>query len=136
MQKIEGVVLLEIRRGDVWQVDFRTGYGSVQGGIRPAVIVQNNVGNFHSNTLLVVPFTTQKKTCIPTHRTIASSGSNGLSRDSILLAEQIMTIDKRQLMYKRGQLSFQEILDVNEAICISLDILHQYLHVQGYSKAG
>lgn len=82
-----------VYRGEVYLVDFGIGYGSEQGGIRPAVIMQNNKGNLHSLTTIVVPITSkQTKACIPTHVKVKC---DCLIKKSIALTEQIVTIDKK-----------------------------------------
>lgn len=108
------------RRGDLYMADL--GYGAVgfngshvQGGIRPVVLLQNNVGNFFSPTLVVVPITSQtlKKPSMPTHRYI--SQTQGLRTDGIALGEQITTIDKRQCMKYLGRLSREETDGIKDA---------------------
>lgn len=97
---------MKVEMFDVIQVDFGESFGSEQGGIRPAVIVQNNKGNKYSPTVLVVPMTSGiKKINLPTHNIMHKTKSNGLDTDSTLLGEQTTAIDKRRILYKRGFLS-------------------------------
>ena len=96
---------MKIEMFDVIQVDLGRSFGSEQGGIRPAVIVQNNKGNKFSPTVLVIPMTSEiKKVNIPTHNIMHKTKFNGLDEDSMLLGEQTTVIDKRRILYKRGSL--------------------------------
>lgn len=97
---------MKVEMFDVVQVDLGESFGSEQGGIRPAVIVQNNKGNKYSPTVLVVPMTSGiKKINMPTHNVMHKTKLNGLDTDSMLLGEQTTAIDKRRILYKRGFLS-------------------------------
>lgn len=94
---------------DVIQVDLGTAIGSEQGNERPAVIIQNDVGNAHSPTILIIPMTTEvKRLYLPTHQIIHKNKKNGLDIDSMLLGEQTRVIDKRRIKYRRGILSSEE----------------------------
>lgn len=96
---------MKIEMFDVIQVDLGRSFGSEQGGIRPAVIVQNNKGNKFSPTVLVIPMTSEiKKVNMPTHNIMHKTKFNGLDEDSMLLGEQTTVIDKRRILYKRGSL--------------------------------
>lgn len=96
---------MKIEMFDVIQVDLGRSFGSEQGGIRPAVIVQNNKGNKFSPTVLVIPMTSEiKKVNIPTHNIMHKTKFNGLDEDSMLLGEQTTVIDKKRILYKRGSL--------------------------------
>ena len=96
---------MKIEMFDVIQVDLGRSFGSEQGGIRPAVIVQNNKGNKFSPTVLVIPMTSEiKKVNMPTHNIMQKTKFNGLDEDSMLLGEQTTVIDKRRILYKRGSL--------------------------------
>ena len=97
---------MDIKMFDVIQVDFGESYGSEQGGVRPAVVVQNNIGNKYSPTVLVIPLTKElKKLNMPTHSIIQKSAINGLDVDSMLVGEQTTAIDKKRIQYKRGALN-------------------------------
>ncbi len=97
---------MKIEMFDVIQVDLGESFGSEQGGIRPAVIVQNNKGNKFSPTVLIVPLTSEiKKINMPTHNVVHKTKLNGLDADSMLLGEQTTAIDKKRILYKRGSLS-------------------------------
>ena len=96
---------MKIEMFDVIQVDLGRSFGSEQGGIRPAVIVQNNKGNKCSPTVLVIPMTSEiKKVNMPTHNIMHKTKFNGLDEDSMLLGEQTTVIDKKRILYKRGSL--------------------------------
>lgn len=97
---------MKIEMFDVIQVDLGESFGSEQGGIRPAIIVQNNKGNKFSPTVLIVPLTSEiKKINMPTHNVVHKTKLNGLDADSMLLGEQTTAIDKKRILYKRGSLS-------------------------------
>lgn len=110
------------RRGEVYLANLGFGYGSEQGGIRPVVVLQNNIGNIYCPTLIVAPLTSKisKKTNQPTHYQISGNGRN--IRPSTVLLEQITTIDKRRIMEYRGRLSCGDMDDMKECIFISLGI--------------
>ena len=96
---------MKIEMFDVIQVDLGESFGSEQGGKRPAVIEQNNIGNKYSPTVLIVPMTSEiKKVNMPTHNVMYRTKLNGLDTDSMLLGEQTTAIDKRRILYKRGKL--------------------------------
>lgn len=111
-----------IKRGDIFYADLRPVVGSEQGGIRPVLIIQNDIGNKHSPTVICAAITSRmNKAKLPTHIEINAS-SYDLVRDSVILLEQLRTIDKRRLKDKVCHLD-QEILDqVNQALKISLEL--------------
>lgn len=111
-----------IKRGDIFYADLRPVVGSEQGGIRPVLIIQNDIGNKHSPTVICAAITSRiNKAKLPTHIEIDAS-SYDLVRDSVILLEQLRTIDKRRLKDKVCHLD-QEILDqVNQALKISLEL--------------
>lgn len=109
-----------IMRGDLFSACLDPVVGSEQGGIRPVLVVQNNVGNRYSPTVIVLAITGQiNKTRLPTHVPVAAMGT-GLQKDSIILAEQIRTLDKRRLREKIGVLQPDVMQKVSEAMMISL----------------
>lgn len=109
----------DIKRGELYYADLSPVIGSEQGGVRPVLIVQNDVGNKYSPTVIVAAITSQiNKAKIPTH--IELSTSYGLSKDSVLLLEQIRTLDKRRLKDKIGTLDDRCMQNVNQALLISL----------------
>lgn len=112
---------MDIKRGDVFFADLTPVIGSEQDGIRPVLIVQNNIGNKYSPTVIVVAITTRKKHDIPTHIPIEGKRF-GLPKNSVILVEQIRTIDKSRLREKIGTLDFETMEKVKEAIKVSLSI--------------
>lgn len=117
-----------IKRGDLYFVDLPTGVGSEQSGKRPVVIIQNNIGNKYSPTVIVAYLTAQiTKKKIPTHVEIKAS-STGIARDSVVLGEQVRTIDKSRLSKKIGELTEYEMAEINTAVMISMG-LHKELAV-------
>lgn len=111
-----------IRRGDIFYADLSPVVGSEQGGTRPVLIVQNDTGNKHSPTVIAAAITSQTgKARLPTHINIV--GSNvGLSKDSVILLEQIRTIDKRRLREHMGRLDDKYMSLVNDAIAVSFGL--------------
>lgn len=112
-----------IRRGDMFYADLSPVVGSEQGGIRPVIIVQNDVGNMHSPTVIAAAITSQKgKSKLPTHIEI-NSKRNGLKADSIVLAEQIRTIDKSRLKEKIGHVEDESVMNkINNALGVSFGL--------------
>ena len=111
-----------IKRGDVWIADLPTNaIGSVQKGERPVLIMQNSMGNIHSETVIVVCITSKiKKMELPVHIELLE---DFLPQDSIVLGEQIMTISKEQLISKLGRISMENQKKVDEIVKISLELL-------------
>lgn len=109
-------------RGDVYLIDFEPHIGSEQGGIRPAVVLQNNIGNIYCPTLIVAPITSRsfKKSCLPTHYIIKDSKNVGCF--GIVLLEQIKTIDKCRVYKYLGSFSDKEMIEIEKTINISLDL--------------
>ena len=108
-----------VNRGDVYYANLSPSQGSEQGGSRPVIIVQNNLGNKHAPTTIVVPLTSRlAKKPLPTHIEVGTSC--GLLCESVALCEQIRTIDKKRLKEKIGELPIIEMTKVNEALLISL----------------
>ena len=111
-----------VRRGDIFYADLSPVVGSEQGGTRPVLIVQNNMGNKHSPTVIAAAITSQiNKAKMPTHIEL-DANEYGLSKDSVVLAEQIRTIDKRRLKEKIGHLDGELMNKVNEALEISFGL--------------
>lgn len=109
-----------VKRGDIYYADLSPVVGSEQGGMRPVLIVQNDTGNKHSPTVIAAAITSQTgKARLPTHIELAA-GSVGLSRDSVVLLEQIRTIDKSRLRERMGRLDDGTMNRVDNAIAISL----------------
>ena len=111
-----------VKRGDIFYADLSPVVGSEQGGTRPVLIVQNDTGNRHSPTVIAAAITSQTgKARLPTHINIAG-GSVGLSMDSVILLEQIRTIDKRRLREHIRRLGEEQMLQVNNAIAVSFGL--------------
>ena len=113
---------MEVVRGEIYYADLSPVVGSEQGGVRPVLIVQNNIGNKYSPTVIVAAITSQiNKAKIPTHIELAST--YGLTKDSVLLLEQIRTLDKRRLKERIGELSTTMMYKVEKALLISLGVV-------------
>ena len=111
-----------VKRGDIFYADLSPVVGSEQGGTRPVLIIQNDTGNRHSPTVIDAAITSQTgKARLPTHIDIAG-GSVGLSKDSIVLLEQVRTIDKRRLREHMGHLSDTQMAQVDNAIAVSFGL--------------
>ncbi|MDD3397792.1 MAG: type II toxin-antitoxin system PemK/MazF family toxin [Clostridia bacterium] len=110
----------EIKRGEIYYADLSPVVGSEQGGIRPIVVLQNDIGNKYSPTVIVAAITSQiNKARIPTHIEL-SSINYSLPKDSVVLLEQIRTIDKTRLKQKISKLDNLKMKEINRAILISL----------------
>lgn len=113
---------MSIKRGDIFYADLSPVVGSEQGGLRPVLIVQNDVGNRYSPTVIAAAITSRVgKTKLPTHIDIHADRV-GLARDSVVLLEQIRTIDKKRLREKMGHLDESMMTAVNNAIGISFGL--------------
>ena len=113
---------VNVKRGDIYYADLSPVIGSEQGGIRPVLIVQNDVGNKYSPTVIVAAITSQiNKAKMPTHIEINAT-DYGLNKDSVILLEQIRTIDKKRLREKAGHVDSELIKSINEAISISFGL--------------
>lgn len=111
-----------VRRGDIYFADLSPVVGSEQGGMRPVLIVQNDTGNRHSPTVIAAAITSQTgKARLPTHINLSAQGC-GLSRDSVILLEQIRTIDKSRLRERMGRLDDSTMQAVNNAISVSFGL--------------
>lgn len=114
---------MTIKRGDMFYADLSPVVGSEQGGIRPVLIIQNDTGNKYSPTVIAAAITSQmNKNRLPTHIEI-SSEEFGLKSDSVVLTEQIRTIDKSRLKEKIGHIDDQKVMNrINNALGISLNV--------------
>lgn len=111
-----------VKRGDIYFADLSPVVGSEQGGMRPVLIVQNDTGNRHSPTVIAAAITSQTgKARLPTHIALSAQGC-GLSRDSVILLEQIRTIDKSRLRERMGRLDEATMQAVNNAITVSFGL--------------
>lgn len=108
-----------VKRGDIFYADLSPVVGSEQGGVRPVLIVQNDIGNKYSPTIIVAAITSQiNKAKLPTHIEV-SSDEYGLNKDSVILLEQIRTIDKKRLKEKIGHISDSLMENVDRGLSIS-----------------
>ncbi len=113
---------MNIRRGDVFYADLSPVVGSEQGGVRPVIVIQNDIGNRYSPTVIVAAITSQiDKAKLPTHVELAA-GVSGLERDSVILGEQLRTIDRRRLREKVTHLEEDIMAKVNEALVVSIGL--------------
>ena len=112
-----------VKRGDIYYADLSPVVGSEQGGIRPVLIIQNDIGNKYSPTVIATAITSQiNKAKMPTHIEL-DANEYGLSKNSVVLAEQIRTIDKQRLKEKIGHLDDRLMTQVNEALEISFGLI-------------
>lgn len=113
---------MNVKRGDVFYADLNPVVGSEQGGVRPVLIIQNNVGNKYSPTVIVAAITSQvNKAKLPTHVAIVSN-AYGLPKNSVVLCEQLRTIDKKRLREKLGGIDDENMRSINDAIKISVGL--------------
>ena len=113
-----------VKRGDIYYADLSPVVGSEQGGVRPVLIIQNDTGNRYSPTVIAAAITSQTgKARLPTHIDLPVERSCGLSRDSIVLLEQLRTIDKQRLREYIGEVDSEVRDSVDEALGISLGII-------------
>ncbi|MBR6709608.1 MAG: type II toxin-antitoxin system PemK/MazF family toxin, partial [Clostridia bacterium] len=120
--------------GDIYYADLSPVVGSEQGGVRPVLIVQNDIGNKYSPTVIVAAITSQTgKTRLPTHIDVLASA--GLAKDSVILLEQIRTIDKRRLKEKMGHLDDVTMQTVNQAIQVSFGLDDSLRHTMQAASA-
>ena len=113
---------MTVKRGDIYYADLSPVVGSEQGGVRPVLIIQNDIGNKYSPTVIAAAITSQKdKTKLPTHIQVNASGC-GLAKDSIVLLEQVRTIDKQRLKEKMGSLDMNSMDRVNRALTVSFGL--------------
>ena len=116
-----------VKRGDIFYADLSPVVGSEQGGVRPVLIVQNDTGNRHSPTVIAAAITSQTgKARLPTHIDI-SARSYGLPRDSVVLLEQIRTLDKKRLREHMGRLDEEQMQRVDSAIAVSFGLHPQQM---------
>ncbi len=113
---------MDVKRGDIYYADLSPVVGSEQGGLRPVLIVQNDMGNKYSPTVIAAAITSRKyKTPLPTHIRVDAGGC-GLQKDSIVLLEQIRTLDKSRLRDKMGVLGAPEMRRVDGALSVSFGL--------------
>jgi mRNA interferase MazF len=111
-----------VKRGDIFYADLSPVVGSEQGGVRPVIIIQNDIGNKYSPTIIIAAITSQiNKAKLPTHVEI-SSEEYGLNKDSVVLLEQIRTLDKKRLKEKIGHMTDSDMEKVDNALLISVGL--------------
>lgn len=103
-----------IRRGDIYQADLNPVFGSEQGGYRPVLVIQNNRGNKYSPTVIVAAITSRLKTKLPTH--VSLRNIKGLNKNSVVLLEQVRTIDKKRLDNYIGTLTKEQMQKIDKAL--------------------
>lgn len=113
---------MTIRRGEIYYADLSPVVGSEQGGVRPVLIVQNDIGNRHSPTVIAAAITSQKeKSKLPTHISIGAIDC-GLAKDSVVLLEQVRTLDKKRLKERMGELDSSSMNKINSALSVSFGL--------------
>ena len=113
---------MSVKRGDIYYADLSPVVGSEQGGLRPVLIVQNDVGNRYSPTVIAAAITSKMgKAKLPTHIDVEGTEA-GLAKDSVILLEQVRTIDKKRLKEKMGHLDEGTMYQVNNAIQVSFGL--------------
>ena len=116
-------MVVGVKRGDIYYADLSPVVGSEQGGMRPVLIIQNDVGNKYSPTVIAAAITSRmSKAKLPTHIDVYAARA-GLSRDSVVLLEQLRTLDKRRLKEKMGHLDEELMQEIDTAIAVSLGLL-------------
>lgn len=111
-----------VRRGEIYYADLSPVVGSEQGGVRPVLVVQNDMGNRYSPTVIAAAITSQRdKAKLPTHIKL-DSATTGLQKDSIVLLEQIRTIDKKRLKERLGRLDDLAMMEVDKALSVSFGL--------------
>lgn len=113
---------MNVKRGDIYYADLSPVIGSEQGGVRPVLIVQNDVGNKYSPTVIAAAITSQQdKSRLPTHINV-NGDACGLSKDSVVLLEQVRTLDKKRLKERMGNLTPQDMNKINKALFVSFGL--------------
>ena len=111
-----------VKRGEIYYADLSPVVGSEQGGIRPVLIVQNDIGNRHSPTVIAAAITSRRdKAKLPTHIDVQAA-TCGLTKDSVVLLEQIRTLDKRRLKDRMGELDTPSMTNVDHALQVSFGL--------------
>lgn len=111
---------MKVNRGDIWYADLSPTVGSEQGGVRPVVVVQNNMGNKFSPTIIAVAITSKQKKELPTH--VRLDKHTGLAVDSTAMAEQVRTLSKVRLKQKVGEVSPQKLHEIDVALRTSMQL--------------
>ncbi|MBR3815944.1 MAG: type II toxin-antitoxin system PemK/MazF family toxin [Clostridia bacterium] len=113
---------MSIKRGEIYYADLSPVIGSEQGGVRPVLIVQNDIGNKYSPTVIAAAITSKQfKTSLPTHIKV-NAHDCGLSKDSVVLLEQVRTLDKKRLKEKMGNLDKDDMFKIDKALSVSFGL--------------
>ena len=116
------VNIMTVKRGEIYYADLSPVVGSEQGGIRPVLILQNDIGNLHSPTVIAAAITSRTaKAKLPTHISIKAAQC-GLAQDSLVLLEQVRTLDKTRLKGKTGEICLRDMYRINRALTVSLGL--------------
>ena len=111
-----------IYRGEIYLIDFNNQIGCEQIGTRPAIVVQNDIGNMYSPTTIVCPITTRDKVTLPTHVKLSTADAS-VHKNSIILCEQVRVIDKKRIKKKLGKVTNElKIKEINQKILVSFGI--------------
>ena len=123
--------MISVKRGDIYYADLSPVVGSEQGGMRPVLIIQNDVGNKYSPTVIAAAITSRMgKAKLPTHIDVYAQRA-GLAKNSVVLLEQLRTLDKRRLRERMGHLDEDVMREIDTAIAVSLGLLpHSAAHVK------
>jgi len=117
-----------VKRGDIFYADLSPVVGSEQGGVRPVLIIQNDTGNRYSPTVIAAAITSQTgKARLPTHIELPVEEDCGLTKDSVVLLEQVRTLDKRRLREKMGRVDERVMEKIDTAIAVSFGLQHDQL---------
>lgn len=120
---------MKVKRGEIYYADLSPVVGSEQGGLRPVLIIQNDVGNLYSPTVIAAAITSrQSKAKMPTHIVLKAEHC-GLPHDSMVLLEQVRTLDKMRLKSKTGQIGLSDMYKVNKALSVSLGLQPQTITI-------
>lgn len=122
---------MEVKRGEIYYADLSPVVGSEQDGIRPILIIQNDKGNKYSPTVIGIAITSKEKNNLPTHIKIIDEYKYGLPKNSVILVEQIRTLDKSRLKKKVGVLDFNTMEQVKKALKISFNIRGKFADIFG-----
>ena len=120
---------MKVKRGEIYYADLSPVVGSGQGGLRPVLIIQNDVGNMHSPTVIAAAITSrQAKAKMPTHIHLKAELC-GLPQDSMVLLEQVRTLDKTRLKGKTGEIRLQDMHRINKALSVSLGLQPETIRI-------
>lgn len=111
---------MKIKRGDIWYADLSGTMGSEQAGVRPVVVIQNELGNRFSPTVIVAAVTSQNKKELPTH--VLLGRETGLMQNSVVMAEQVRTLSKQRFLQRIGAVPFQKMQEIGRALCVSMEL--------------